>query len=171
MHSSSYHSSGVQALAYATSSSGWTGVDIASIVVGSVSYPTILRSSTDNLYHYNANKSAKYLVLDAFNSSVSGGGSTWGSNIEVTIGNTAKKLTIPNIYWGIYEITVGNTASFVTKNENHRFISSVSKSGNEAFINVDYPDGFDMGSTLISTMGIGSLFLWVHRTSYGSNSL
>jgi hypothetical protein len=36
------------------------------------------------------------LVLDSVNSSVTGGGSTWGSSISVNIGGTTKTLTIPS---------------------------------------------------------------------------
>lgn len=74
-------------------------------------------------------------------------------------------------YWAIYEITVGDTVSFYKNSGNHNFISSVSKSSNDAIINVDHPDGFDHYSTLVSTMGIGSTYLWVHRINHGSSQL
>lgn len=49
-----------------------------------------------NLIIYNAATSASRTILDSGNSSVSGGGSSWGSSITVKINDTTKTLTIPS---------------------------------------------------------------------------
>lgn len=49
-----------------------------------------------NLIIYNAATSASRTILDSGNSSVSGGGSSWGSSITVKINGTTKTLTIPS---------------------------------------------------------------------------
>lgn len=82
-------------LGYCTNAGDWTGGTAASLVVGS-SISTIIRSSGDDLYHYNWSAGARYKILDSYNSSVSGGGSSWGSSITVKINGTSKTLTIPS---------------------------------------------------------------------------
>lgn len=49
-----------------------------------------------NLIIYNANATANRTILDSGNSSVSGGGATWGSSITVKIGDNSQTLTIPS---------------------------------------------------------------------------
>ena len=81
----------------AGTSSGFTGgLDTTSIVVGGSNLPTIIRTSANDLYHYRGDTSTRYSILDTGNSSVSGGGSTWGSSITINLGGTSKTLTIPS---------------------------------------------------------------------------
>lgn len=57
-------------LAYVASSGlSWTGVtDLSNVVVlGTVSTSAVIRSSTDDLYHYNHNEGTRYKILDALN--------------------------------------------------------------------------------------------------------
>jgi hypothetical protein len=69
---------------------------------------------------YYAQEGTK-LVLHTGNSSVSGGGSSWGSSITVNIGGTSKTLTIPsnpNTHWTtrIYAGASGTAANAAATN-------------------------------------------------------
>lgn len=91
---STYVSNTYSVLGYCGTAGDWTGGTTSSLVVGS-SISTIIRSSGDDLYHYNWSAGARYKILDSYNSSVSGGGSSFGSSITVTINGISKTLTIP----------------------------------------------------------------------------
>ena len=59
-------------LAYVTSGNGWTGAtDLANtVVVGTTSANTVIRSSGDTLYHYYTNLGSRYKIWDAGNSNL-----------------------------------------------------------------------------------------------------
>ncbi len=58
-------------LAYGTSGTftGAYSTSTKSSIVGSIYSPTVVRSSGDNLYHYNDENSKRYLILDEYNCS------------------------------------------------------------------------------------------------------
>ena len=66
-----------------------------------------LRDTTDDWYDW-------VKVLDSSNSSVSGGGSTWGSSITVKINGTSKTLTIPSNPNTTYTFASGTNGFTVT---------------------------------------------------------
>ena len=87
------------------SAGSWSGVDSGD-AFGSVVSPTTLRSSGDNLYHYNTNRATAYKIVDAY-------------NIGDMISGYAKKLTT-----GTYSYT-----TFDTTNKYVAFGDNAAKSG------------------------------------------
>lgn len=63
---------------------------------GRLGYIGMKGNVNSGLYRYSDDAAQTYLILDTANSSVSGGGSSWGSSITVNIGGVSKTLTIPS---------------------------------------------------------------------------
>ena len=72
-------------------------------------------SNSKGIYYRSANgltSSVNWIkLLDSSNSSVSGGGNTWGSSITVNINGTSKTLTIPNNPNTDYRVTQSETTT------------------------------------------------------------
>lgn len=72
-------------------------------------------SNSKGIYYRSANgltSSVNWIkLLDSSNSSVSGGGNTWGSSIIVNINGTSKTLTIPNNPNTDYRVTQSETTT------------------------------------------------------------
>ena len=77
-----------------------------------VSYAANLRWRQNDTGGTNsANWGAFKTILDSDNSSISGGGSTWGSSITVKINGTSKTLTVPSDPSGNFVKKTGDTMS------------------------------------------------------------
>ena len=72
---------------------------ILNLAYGSDVHQIWCTQSSGNLFHRGGNNSgwngSWKTILDSTNSTVTGGGSAWGSSITVNIGGTSKTLTIP----------------------------------------------------------------------------
>lgn len=68
----------------------WTGVSSSEFGVGTVACTTIIRSSGDNLYHYNKANGSSYKIIDTnnFNSTLTSQAATLLSTTSVSGGNT-----------------------------------------------------------------------------------
>lgn len=78
-------------------------------------YGQILMSNSNGIYYRSANGLTSSIgwikLLDSSNSSVSGGGSAWGSSITVKINGTSKTLTIPGNPNTDYRVTQSETTT------------------------------------------------------------
>jgi hypothetical protein len=100
----------------ATPTNAFPGADYGNLLVIGAGHDTMTQIGapyhTDALYFRRGtwhsdgsgtiNNNAWKTILHDGNSSVSGGGSTWGSSITVNIGGTSKTLTIPTTFSGYY---------------------------------------------------------------------
>lgn len=116
---------------------------------GTLGHIGMTGAANGGLYRYSADANSSYLVCDANNSSVSGGGSTWGSSITVKIAGTSKTLTIPSaptsvsgnagsatkVYInnsssdGVYPVTFTNTAACGTPRNDSLYVDTASGAG------------------------------------------
>ena len=81
------------------SGGGMIHFDGTRTVIGSIGASSTASThirTKDAVLTVGSGNAASYTVLHTGNSSVSGGGSTWGSSITVKINGTSKTLTIPS---------------------------------------------------------------------------
>lgn len=99
----------------ATKPSGVDAFSVMKLRTASGWYGQILMSNSKGIYYRSANgltSSVNWIkLLDSSNSSVSGGGNTWGSSIIVNINGTSKTLTIPNNPNTDYRVTQSETTT------------------------------------------------------------
>ena len=99
----------------ATKPSGVDAFSVMKLRTASGWYGQILISNSKGIYYRSANgltSSVNWIkLLDSSNSSVSGGGNTWGSSITVNINGTSKTLTIPNNPNTDYRVTQSETTT------------------------------------------------------------
>ena len=99
----------------ATKPSGVDAFSVMKLRTASGWYGQILMSNSKGIYYRSANgltSSVNWIkLLDSSNSSVSGGGNTWGSSITVNINGTSKTLTIPNNPNTDYRVTQSETTT------------------------------------------------------------
>ena len=99
----------------ATKPSGVDAFSVMKLRTASGWYGQILMSNSKGIYYRSANgltSSVNWIkLLDSSNSSISGGGNTWGSSITVNINGTSKTLTIPNNPNTDYRVTQSETTT------------------------------------------------------------
>ena len=90
-----------------SNSNTWDGIaGYACTVVGSITAPTVIRSSSDDLQHYNADKGTKYKIYDENNLSKS----TLGLGNVQNTAFYARQATVNGTTWGL----AGTTNSLST---------------------------------------------------------
>ena len=99
----------------ATKPSGVDAFGVMRLRTASGWYGQILMSNSNGIYYRSANSLTSSIgwikLLDSSNSSVSGGGNTWGSSITVNINGTSKTLTIPGNPNTDYRVTQSETTT------------------------------------------------------------
>ena len=101
-------------LSYVTSGNGWTGAtDLNTVVVGGISQPVVIRTSGNNLYHYNDTNKARYIILDASNYSSYAATSTHKHGLLHNNFTTAVADTDTDTGWLMIDSTYSSSGYFL----------------------------------------------------------
>lgn len=101
-------------LSYVTSGNGWTGAtDLNTVVVGGISQPVVIRTSENDLYHYNNTDKARYIILDASNYSSYAATSTHKHGLLHNNFTTAVADTDTDTGWLMIDSTYSSSGYFL----------------------------------------------------------
>lgn len=169
-----YNTSGGMLSYVSSTGNGWTGASDLSnyVVVGTVSCGNVIRTSGDNLYHYNNSDGSRYKILDSGNSSI--------GDYNVKINGTTKQFVRD---WGhgapnMNDVATGGRSSMGMANLSTpsggtaTYVNPGGVTDWHHFINIAYTGGEGGSNSWVTQIAnkAGTTDLWIRSRSGGTIS-